>query len=475
MLWLLAQSTPPVSLPPIPREFRAAWVATVDNIDWPSTRTLSVANQKREMEVLLDKAAALHLNAIILQVRPSADALYSSSIEPWSEFLTGKQGVGPVPAYDPLQFAVQEAHRRGILIHCWLNPYRARHPAMKGALAGNHLAKTNPSVVKTYGRYLWMDPGEPFVQKRLLNVTTDLLTRYDIDGIHIDDYFYPYKEGNQDFPDEPSYSRYRNQGGTLGRDDWRRKNVDDLIHSIYDTIHHVRPTALFGISPFGIYRPGVPAGIKAGVDQYAELYADARKWFREGWCDYLAPQLYWPIAQKPQSYPVLLKYWVGENVKSRHLWIGNYTSRTSPDEGNWKAAEIVRQVQLTRTAGATGNIHFSMKALMMDYNGVSDALRGRPYSLRSLPPKTPWIDDLPPQTPTLKQTGDTFEWSSDTPPMWWAVWRRYGKRWLRDVLPGSQTKLTAPKDLLGRPLSLFAVEAVDRLGNESRPRVWQPE
>jgi hypothetical protein len=211
------------------------------------------------------------------------------------------------------------------------------------------------------------------------------------------------------------------------------------------------------------------------VDQNAELYADARKWWREGWCDYLAPQLYWPIAQTPQSYPVLLKYWNSENAKGRHLWVGNYTSRTDPKEGNWKASEIVRQVALTRASGATGNIHFSMKALMKDSNGVADALRGRPYARFAVPPLTPWIDAVPPSTPVLRRSGTRFSWSSDVTPMWWAVWRKYGGEWIYDVVPAGQTSLVVPSTMLDRPLTTFAVAGIDRLGNQSTPAAYRPD
>jgi len=257
--------------PAIPREFRAAWVATVDNIDWPSSRTLTPDQQRSEMIHILDTAVSLRLNAIIFQVRPACDALYDSKLEPWSEYLTGRQGRAPSPYYDPLEFAVREAHARGIELHCWFNPYRAGHPAQRGPYALSHIRYRHPEIVKNYGRYLWLDPGEPLVQKHSLDVIRDVVRRYDIDGVHIDDYFYPYPEDGQEFQDQASYKRYQNGGGDLGLHDWRRQNVDHFVESAYKTIKSEKPWVKFGISPFGIYRPGIPETIKAGVDQYDEL------------------------------------------------------------------------------------------------------------------------------------------------------------------------------------------------------------
>ena len=308
--------------PTVAREFRAVWVATVDNIDWPSKRTLGTDEQKAELITLLDRAASTGLNAVIFQVRPAGDALYESSIEPWSEYLTGRQGKAPSPLWDPLAFAVKEAHARGLELHAWFNPYRAKHPSAKGPLARSHLSRTNPSLVKTYGTHLWMDPGEPAVRARTLKVVLDVVKRYDIDGVHLDDYFYPYKEkrtnGSTDFPDDASFKKYRKAGGDLDRDDWRRSNVDKLIEAMHVGIAKTKPWVKFGISPFGIWRPGNPESV-VGFDAYTQLYADSRKWLRAGWVDYFTPQLYWAIAPEKQSYPKLLAWWAGQNEKGRHL------------------------------------------------------------------------------------------------------------------------------------------------------------
>jgi uncharacterized lipoprotein YddW (UPF0748 family) len=420
------------------------------------------------MVELLDAAVGLHLNAIILQVRPSADALYPSRLEPWSEYLTGRQGVPPKPFYDPLKFAIDEAHKRGIQVHCWINPYRAESPAQKGPLSSTHIAKRNPSVVKTYGEFLWMDPGEPMVQKRTLDVVRDLVHRYDLDGIHIDDYFYPYPEGGKDFPDGVSYGKYLKHGGKLARADWRRQNVNSLVHSMYQTIKKEKSWVLFGISPFGIYRPGVPVGSFSSVDQYADLYADAKKWLNEGWCDYFTPQLYWAVASKKQSYPLLLNWWVSENTMHRHLWPGNYTSRTAPTSSNWKPQEIEDEIQVTRsTPGATGNVHFSMESFLKDYNGVADALRGGAYSEAALTPESTWLADGAPSAPTLSAgEGNTYKWSptGKHAATWFAVWAKYGSLWRKFVLPGRQLSLELDPKLPAGHLEAVAVAAVDRVG-----------
>lgn len=406
---LLALASAPQlpELPSIPREFRGAWVATVANIDWPNKRGDPTDVQRRQMLAILDRARDLNLNAVVFQVRPSCDALYASKIEPWSEYLTGQQGKAPEPYWDPLAYMVQEAHKRGIQVHCWFNPYRAKHPNQKGDVAPNHIAKTNPSVVKSYGGYLWLDPGEPSVQKRSLDVMLDVVRRYDVDGVHIDDYFYPYPVKDSagqkvPFPDDPSWNAYRRSGGNLSRDDWRRQNVDSFIERLYSGVKREKKWVLVGISPFGIYRPGVPEGIKAGVDQYSELYADCLKWYEKGWCDYLAPQLYWPISQTAQAYPTLLKFWLANNPSQRHLWVGNFTSRLTEGAKGWSAKEILNQVAMSRQTGDdSGNIHFSMECLMSNSQGVTTALKSGPYANEAFVPPSPWLGGKKVEAPLL--------------------------------------------------------------------------
>jgi len=395
-----AEPPAPPAKPPA-REFRAAWVATVANIDWPSRKALSSAEQIVEIHALLDRAAALGLNTIILQVRTSADALYPSALEPWSEYLSGTQGQAPEPFYDPLATWVSEAHARGLELHAWFNPYRARQSQARSAAAAGHLSQTRPDWVKRYGDQLWIDPGEPAAAAHTLAVVRDVLQRYDVDGIHIDDYFYPYpvQDGNKqelDFPDEPSWQRHGQASG-LSRADWRRDNVDRLVQQLYQLVREAgKPWVKLGISPFGLPRPDLrPAGI-AGFSQYDKLYADVERWLREGWLDYLAPQLYWPRAQTAQAFEVLLDYWHGQNPLGRHIYPGLFTSRITDKADSWPVDEILGQIALTRArAPGSGHAHFSMVALAQNRRGLADALLAGPYAEPALPPAMPWLAPRP--------------------------------------------------------------------------------
>ena len=401
-------------VPPEPmREFRAAWVATVGNIDWPTKPGLSTAEQQREAIAILDRSAEIHLNAIVLQVRTTADAVYDSKLEPWSYFLTGTQGKAPDPYYDPLKFLVDEAHKRGIELHAWFNPYRARHPSAKSPAPADHLTKSRPDLAKPYGTHYWMNPTNAAVQDHSLAVILDVVKRYDVDGIHIDDYFYPYKEKDADgkvipFPDDDTWDAYQKTGGKLSRDDWRRDAVNTFVKRMYAETKKAKPWVKVGISPFGIWRPGFPAGI-AGLDQYAELYADAKLWLNEGWIDYFTPQLYWPIAQEKQSFPKLLDWWAGENTKKRHLWPGLYTSRVTGVAKGWEPKEVADQIALTRKQkDAPGAVHFSMKALMNNPAGIADVLK-KTYAEPALVPESPWLaEGKPPAKPEATRDGQTL-------------------------------------------------------------------
>lgn len=492
------------SPPPVPREFRGAWVASVANIDWPSKPGLSAWQQKSELIAILDRAVELNLNAILLQVRPAADALYDSPYEPWSAYLTGVEGRAPEPYYDPLRFAVVEAHARGLELHAWFNPYRARHPSAKSPHARTHISVAHPDLVRTYGHYEWMDPGEPKVIQQTLRVMLDVVKRYDVDGIHIDDYFYPYPELGADsiaipFPDSSSYAAYQKRGGTLERDDWRRHNVDTLIQQLYRRTKDVKPWVKVGISPFGIWRPGYPASI-TGFDSYAKLYGDSRKWIREGWIDYFTPQLYWPTTQATQAYGALLGWWLSENVHARHIWPGHNTSRAAG--GAWAPDELNAQIRATRASAATGDIHFSMRALMPVATvrrdsvlvgvatqpprpsaaaALTERLRAELYAEPALVPVSPWLGKTAPPVPVAtlsidaatrdhmlrlspRPGGKTFVWTvraqfADAP---WRSW----------VLPSSQTRLVLANAGAPGPVQVV-VTAVDRLGNESRPLVLE--
>lgn len=390
-----------------PREFRGAWVASVENIDWPSRPGLDVATLKQEFLAILETARQLNLNAIVFQVRPCADAFYRSELEPWSEYLMGEMGKQPPDAFDPLSFAIAEAHARGLELHAWLNPYRAHHAASSRPLNATHIGTVRPELVRAYGKYLWLDPGEKEATAHTLEVVADIVKRYDVDGIHLDDYFYPYPQTDAPFPDDASWAKAQQNGTKLSRDDWRRENVNHLIREVRKTIQAARPFVRFGVSPFGIWRPGHPPAIQ-GFDPYAQLYADSRRWLQEGWVDYLAPQLYWSTGAPHQGYADLLTWWHQQNSLKRHLWPGNFTSRLLDDsERGWKAEELARQIQLTREiAGqrSTGNIHFSMKALQRNADRFGDRLREDLYSTPALVPETTWLVADPPPGFTIQRS-----------------------------------------------------------------------
>lgn len=357
------------------REFRGVWVATVYNLDWPSRPGLAAAQQKDELLALLDRAARLKLNAILLQVRPASDALYASNKEPWSEFLTGKAGVSP--GYDPLAFAITEAHARGLELHAWVNPFRAAINA-SSALPENHVAKEHPEWVRRFGKQLWIDPGDPAARNYVISVITDIVRRYDVDGIHIDDYFYPYplKPGVATFPDDSTWQRF-GAGHGPSRSDWRRENINDFVRSMYQAVKATKRNVRVGISPFGIWRPGVPATTKAGLDAYGQLFADSRKWLAEGWCDYFAPQLYWGIRPADQSFPVLLDWWRAQS-HGVPVWPGIATERIGKKRA---AREIVEQIEMTRSGTSSpGNIQWSMKALLRNQGGIDNLLEAGPYA-----------------------------------------------------------------------------------------------
>jgi uncharacterized lipoprotein YddW (UPF0748 family) len=361
-------------------EFRGAWIATVANIDWPTRAGLPVEVQQEEARALVRAARSIGLNALILQVRPAADALYASALEPWSEYLTGQQGRPPQPFYDPLSFWIEEAHGAGLELHAWFNPYRARHSSSRSPLAASHVANARPRLVKAYGDLLWMDPGEPGSADRALAVILDVVRRYDIDGVHIDDYFYPYPVKAADgqdvpFPDDESRSAYRRAGGTLALADWRRANVDAFVERLYREIHRENDGVRVGISPFGIGRPDRrPPGV-TGFSQYDAIYANVERWLENGWMDYLAPQLYWRSDSPGRPFAALLDYWRSQNPRGIDIWPGLFTSRIDATENSWMPGEIVEQVAKARALGADGHVHFSIASLAQNRRGIADLLR----------------------------------------------------------------------------------------------------
>jgi uncharacterized lipoprotein YddW (UPF0748 family) len=461
-------------MPKIAREFRGLWIASVANIDFPSAPNLTVDQQKAEIINLLDLATELKLNAIIFQVRPMADALYVSEIEPTSWFLTGESG--KKLDFDPLKFALDESHARGILLHAWFNPYRVSHASMKGEVAPNHITKTRPDLVRTYNNGQILDPGEKDTQIYVNKVVMDVVKRYDIDGVHFDDYFYPYKDAkNTDFPDDKTWEEYKKSGGKLSRDNWRRKNVDDFIQNISVDIKKLKPNVMFGVSPFGIWKPELTI---TGTSAYDTLYADSRKWLQEGWVDYLSPQLYWTSAKEGQKFPVLLNWWKNENKKKRHLWVGVATYRVGDkDRPEYTPEEIVLQIDTTRgqLADGAGTIHFSAKPIMKNNGKIRDALREKAYRGNALIPVSDWITTTLPASPELnftKQTnGDILaSWKSKgkTEAFRWVLYWNDGKVWKPTILSPNMFDANLPANMNIRKL---AISSVDRLGNLSEPTI----
>lgn len=464
-----------ISAPPPPREFRAAWIATVANIDWPSKPGLPVAQQKEELIALLDHAVQLHLNAVFFQVRPVADAVYASPLEPWTEYLTGIQGKIPQPFYDPLTLAVTEAHKRGLEIHAWFNPFRAAHPESKSPPALNHVTRTHPEIIRHYGNQTVLDPGEPETQTRAMAVILDVVKRYDVDGVVLDDYFYPYPQKDWlkrelDFPDDASWKKYGVPTG-LTRDNWRRANVNRFIQNVSQSIKAEKPWVQFGVSPFGIWRAGVPAGISPkALDAYGKLYADARQWLASGWVDYLAPQLYWPIAQREESFPLLLQWWRAQNVKGHHVFAGLNDAATGK---TFSTVEIARQIQVVRTQTSNGGeVHYHLRNLTDNY-ALAAAVRLQ-YASPALVPLSPWIT-VPPLLPpklTVITGGNSahvrWENANVNPPLNWLLQSRANGVWTTQILPVTQSDGYLDH---GLP-DAVSLRAVDRLGNLGAPAVW---
>ncbi len=461
---------PPINI----EEFRGAWIATVANINWPSRNDLSTEAQKNEALKMLDFLEENNFNAVILQVRPQADALYKSELEPWSYFLTGKNGKAPQPYYDPLEFWIEEAHNRGMELHVWLNPYRAHHTTGR-EIGEQSIVKTNPELVMELKNGMWwMDPGSSKVQDHSAAVVMDIVKRYDIDAVHFDDYFYPYASynGKKDFPDEKSWQVYLKEGGDLSRGDWRRKNVNDFVERIAEEIKAEKSFVKFGISPFGIWRPGFPKGIK-GTDQYEELYADAKLWLNKGWIDYFTPQLYWPTSKVGQSFPVLLGWWESENVVGRHLWPGINLGLEDEEENR---GEIASQILISRgiLQNNPGTVHWNIAPLMKNKE-LSESLKNGPYHRNALVPASPWLEVEIPEIPEFKlkdsERSIHFEWILEEPEDAFrcVVYYRYeDASWEYRILNLNSRMIDIPKKNIEKQnLVEIGVTAVGRTGKQS--------
>jgi uncharacterized lipoprotein YddW (UPF0748 family) len=349
---------------------RGAWVASVYNLNFPSHTGLSAEVQKEQIRRIVDAAARSGLNALMVQVRPEGDALYSSRLEPWSRYLTGVQG--EAPGYDPLAYFIQVAREQNIAIHAWINPYRAATNASE-ARAENHVSRELAEAVHRIGTGLWLDPGDPAVREHVVRVVRDIIERYPVAGVILDDYFYPYPSHNfprGSFPDHTFYARY---GGHADIGDWRRENINKLIEELHDTIKEARPDALFGVSPFGIYTKGSPSVVMTGIDQYRDLYADPVAWLKNRWVDYLSPQLYWRDKSE-QSFSALLEWW--RSPVADPYGIPIYPSIALDRLGGsfgWPSSEIASQLAIelsTRPRSSGGFILWNVGSLLENKKGV---------------------------------------------------------------------------------------------------------
>ncbi len=456
--------------PPDPlREFRAAWVATVRGIDFPFEPGDPTAKQQAELVAICEKAAALKLNTLIFQVRPAGDAFYASTLEPWSPWLTNAMGKAPDPPWDPLEFFIKEAHKRGIELHAWFNPFRALSgPKYSGAK--NHVSVTHPEWCWQYGENLWMDPGEPAVREHSLNVVMDIVQRYDVDGVHMDDYFYPYpiqaNGSTVPFPDGRAWKKFQDSGGKLSRSDWRRDNVNEFVRELYQRTKRLKPWVRVGISPFGLWRPNNPPGMgKGALDPYEELGADSLKWLQSGWCDYFSPQLYWPIEPANLSFTGFFDWWLTQNTAQRHIWPGMASERVLRDRQPY---EILRQISYTRQRiryMPPGHIHWNYSALGKNLGTLADLCAQRAYQEQALVPSASWLGSEKLPQPTLTVEKGVATWKNEDERMdifvrWWLVQIYQDGKWtsLRPM-PAEQKTLNLPKNALG-----IAVRAISRTG-----------
>ncbi|SSY69895.1 FenI [Priestia megaterium] len=480
-------------------ELRATWVASVLNIDWPSKPGLSIAQQKSEFINYLEEQKRMGMNAIVMQIKPTADAFYPSKYGLWSEYLTGTQGKDP--GYNPLSFMVKEAHKRNMEFHAWFNPYRITMPLGKEAalsdldkLPENHPARKHPEWVVPYGQQLYFNPGIPEVQKFVIDGIMEVVKNYDIDAVHMDDYFYPYKIAGKTFPDQEAYQRYgANKFNNI--EDWRRDNVNNLVKNINKSIKEEKSYVKFGISPFGVWRNKAvdPTGSEttAGQTNYDDLYADTRTWINNGYVDYIAPQLYWNIGLPVADYAKLLAWWTKEvEGKNVQLYIGQADYKINTNSNgvqNWfNPEELPNQIKLNRTYNNfKGSMHFSAKDLKNNPLGIADRLTEDIYKQPALVPPMPWIDNEAPKKPKVlqikKKLGETkFKIRENNPEevAYYAIYRFEGNR-VGNINDSKYLLTTVRKEHNNQvyvdPTSekgetyTYVVTSLDRNHNESKP------
>jgi uncharacterized lipoprotein YddW (UPF0748 family) len=471
------------------REFRGVWIATVENIDFPSNKYLSTEQQKKEFIAIIDRLKKDKFNAVFVQIRPSADAFYESSIEPWSEWLTGRQGRSPSPYYDPLKFMIDESHRRGLEIHAWFNPFRSVMNVSQSSISPQHVSRRHPDWNITYGKYKWLNPGLPEVRSYVLKVVMDAVRRYPIDGVHFDDYFYPYPIKNKKFRDDNTFSRYSR--GFRNLDDWRRDNINLFVKGVSDSINKIKPDLKFGISPFGIWKnkSSDPLGsLTNGSESFNTTYADSRKWLKEGWVDYLVPQVYWHIGNIRADYKTLTDWW-NDNSFGKNIYIGESVYKIGSDKNiQWSGGfEIPAQIKLNRRLNnIKGNVFFNTTSVINNPYGLEDSLRNNYYKYFALPPKVKANDQStppPPISPSYQKVNGHIQlnWqkqgkgiSGDTP-SYFVVYRfaehdridisQSDK--IVDLLYGTETRWIDTQPVNKPDGITYIITALDRSGNES--------
>lgn len=465
---------------PPKREFRAAWIATVGNIDWPSKRGLSAQQQQQEFTNYLDFLQTHGFNAVIVQIRPAADAFYPSPYEPWSVYLTGKQGLAPFPKYDPLLFMINETHKRNMEFHAWFNPFRALVNSNLNPNPSNHVTRTHPDWIINYGGKGYFDPGNPEAKNYILNVIMDVVKRYDIDGVHLDDYFYPYKIAGQTFNDRTSYKKY---GNGLALADWRRNNVNLFVSQIYNLIKKEKYWVKFGISPFGIWRniKDDPEGSATnGSSCYDELYSDVKLWIKNKWVDYVAPQLYWENNHPVAPYNVLLPWWL-KNKGERQVYIGLGIYRmVNAKSGVWSNPnEILKQIRMLRAQKADGVVMYSISNFNKISAALEDSLKMSYFGTIAIPPTMPWLNNKAPQQPTVKisknNIGSQLNWEINNPtkePIKYLVYRfepneKVNLENSRKIICLTQETSFLDKSAQQNKQYKYVVTSLDRLWNES--------
>ncbi len=464
------------------REFRAAWIATVSNIDWPSARNLSPEDQRQEFIARLDQLQSLGANAVIVQIRPACDAFYASPWEPWSRYLTGKQGKAPEPFYDPLSFMIQEAHARNMEFHAWFNPYRALTSSKYNPNPPDHVTRKHPDWLISYGGKTQLDPGLPEVRDYVARIIMDVVQRYDIDAVHMDDYFYPYRIAGQEFGDEKTYQKYKGQ--FLDKASWRRHNVNLFVEDLSRQIRRTKPHVKLGISPFGVWRNASkdPMGseTRAGQTNYDDLYADVLLWMRKGWVDYLLPQLYWERGHRAADFNVLLPWWE-QHRYDRHIYYGLGLYRMiNASRPPWnQPKEILSQIRAIRQYPSSGFALYSLSNLDRIPPYVTDSLRQINRRI-AFPPTMKWIDSIPPAAPQvsaqMRPEGIRLEWAmpdSDSQAVRFAVYRfppgvpinLEDGAYILDLVYKDRHYLV--RDHAAHPGARYLVTALDRLWNES--------